>query len=136
MPVVVPKWTNQLAQSSDFKKDVMAALGDLSGVDVFHNMVLIATYIRPEKTAGGIIRPQDNVQEDVFQGKVGLVVKRGPMAFEDDGSTQFYGQTATVGDYIVYRPSDAWDVSIHGVHCRLVPDVRIKMRIADPNIVF
>jgi co-chaperonin GroES (HSP10) len=136
MGVVIPKWTNRLSQSGDFKKDVMAALGDLEGVEVFHNMVMIATYIRPEKTAGGIIRPQENVQEDVFQGKVGLVVKKGPMAFVDDGSTQFYGQTAEVGDYIVYRPSDAWDMTVRGVHCRLVPDVRIKARVNDPELVF
>ena len=44
--------------------------------------MLCAIYIAPEKTAGGIIRPQSNIDEDIHQGKVGLIVGVGPLAFQ------------------------------------------------------
>lgn len=137
MAVVVPKHTTWLSQSGDFKKDVLKTLGDLSGLEVAHNRVMIATYIRPEKTVGGIIRPESNVDEDIFQGKIGLVVKKGPLAFLDDGATRFHGQNVEIGEYILYRPSDAFDLTVRGVHCRLVPDASIKvMKIRDPDMFF
>lgn len=136
MAFVVARKTQALAESGNFKETVLRELGDLNSVDVFHNMVLIATYIPPEKTKGGIILAHKSVEENLYQGKVGLVVKKGPMAFVDDGATEFHGQTAEVGDYIVYRPSDAWDVTIRGVGCRLIPDTRIKMRVEDPDSIY
>ncbi len=135
MAVAIAQWTQRLAESSDFKKDVLGLLGDVSGVDVFPNYVLVATYIRPEKI-GSIIRPQANVQEDLFQGKAGLVVKKGDAAFVDDGQTKFYGFDPEVGEYIVYRRSDAWDMTIRGVPCALIPDARVKLRVDDPALVF
>lgn len=135
MNYAAPKWTEKLSQSTDFKKTVAEALGDLDGLEVLHTAVMIVTYIRPEKTAGGILLPQISVQEDVFQGKVGLVVKKGVGAFRDMGATEFYGQDVNVGDYVVYRPSDAWPVTIRGVPCRLVQDTSIRMVTADPDII-
>lgn len=125
-----------ISNSSDPKKDITKIIGDLSKVQVKWNMVLVATYIRPNKTAGGIIRPETNVAEDEWQGKVGLVLKLGPMAYRDDDDTQFDGESVNVGEWAVYKVGDAWSVNINGYPCRLVRDSSIKMTVTDPGIVF
>jgi len=120
----------------EFKKHIAKTVGDLSDVDVMFNMVLLAIYIRPEVTKGGIIRPTSNVQEDIWQGKAGLVLKCGPNAFEDDGEYNFHGQKANLGDWCVFKVGDAWSIDIKGVPCRLVRDSNIRMKVKDPTIVF
>ncbi len=57
----------RLSESQDFKTTVWEELGDISGIEVYFNQILVATYIRSEKTKGGIIRPDMNVQEDVWK---------------------------------------------------------------------
>ena len=99
------------------------------------NMVLLATYIRPNVTPGGIIRPDTNVEEDVWQGKVGLVLKLGPNAFVDDDDARFYGQKVELNEWCVYKVGDAWSVTIGNWPCRLVRDSSIKMKVKDPNMV-
>jgi len=140
MSVVVPHRTietlSQATTPEQFKKAILSAVGDLSGVSVMYNMVLLGIYIRPEKTAGGIIRPTDNVKEDIWQGKAGLVLKLGPNAFQDDGEAQFYGQKVDVGEWGVFKVGDAWSLEINKVPCRLVRDNNIKLKVADPSIVF
>ena len=98
MAIVSAPKTQQLALAQDPKQALFDAVGDLSGVDVFHNQILIALYIRPEKSKGGIIRPETNVAEDEYQGKVGLVIKIGPSAFVSNQNTDFMDQTIHIGD--------------------------------------
>ena len=125
-----------ISNSKDPKKDILRLIGSLDGVEVKWNMILVATYIRPSKTAGGIIRPEMNVAEDEWQGKVGLVLKLGPMAYVDDEETQFNGESVKVGEWAVYKVGDAWSVNINGYPCRIVRDSSIKMTVTDPGIVF
>src|ERR1700704_1529401 len=80
MPVVSANKIEAISQAADPKKAILAAVGDLSKLEVFSDLVLVGTFIRNERTAGGIIRPGDNVKEDEYQGKVGLVLKTGPQA--------------------------------------------------------
>lgn len=126
---------SQARTPAEFKKVVMEKVGDLSGVGVMFNMVLLAIYIRPETTAGGIIRPTENVTEDVYQGKTGLVLKLGPNAFQDDGEYQFFGQKFEVGEWGVFKVGDAWSLEINKVPCRLVRDSSLRLKVSDPNIV-
>lgn len=113
------------------------AAGDLSKVAIMSNRVLVAIYIAPEKTKGGILRATDTIREDVWQGCVGLVLKKGGMAFKDDDAskTYFHGQDAEAGDWVVFRPGDAKRVQINGVDCRMVEDIMIDMVIGDPEII-
>src|ERR1700688_2364602 len=106
MGVVTARKTAMLALADDPKKALFEAVGDLSNFDIFHNQILVATYVRPEKTSGGIIRPGQNVDEDEYQGKVGLVVKVGPSAFLNTDEQDFQGQSLLVGDWVVYRTGD------------------------------
>ena len=61
------------------KLTILDALGDISNVELFHNQVLLATYLRPTKTKSGLILTDSHVDEDKYQSKVGLLVKRGPL---------------------------------------------------------
>lgn len=124
------------AHVTDPAADLAAAVGDLSGVELFHNQILVATYKRPEKTAGGIFLTDNARKEDEYQGKVGLVLKKGPLAFVDDASVKFNGQDVAIGDWITYRASDGWALTINGVHCRMVEDSHIRMRVAAPDLVY
>ena len=68
----------------DPKQKLLEDLGDLSTVEIFNNQILVAVYIRPNKTKSGIYLSDQSREEDKVQGKVGLVVKKGPSAFVDD----------------------------------------------------
>jgi len=135
MAIVAARNTAILAQASDPKTALLNAVGDLSDYDLFHNQILVAIYVRPEKTSGGIIRPGTNVQEDEYQGKVGLVVKVGPSAFVSE-EEDFMGQMVNVGDWVVYRVGDGWALNIRDTACRILTDRTIRMRIKKPEDIF
>lgn len=135
----------QVAQAaiSDPKKALLDSLGDITGIEVAHNQVMVATYVEPEITPGGIIKPDNAILEGRFQGKVGLVVKVGPTAFLDNETlgVEFGSFTVKVGDWVFYRPSDGFEVfsvkkGHEGTSCRLLSDTQIKGRVRDPALVW
>ena len=140
MSLVLPRANianlSQAQSPEEFKKVLRSTMGDLADVEVMFNMVLLGTFIRPEKTAGGVYRPTDSVTEDVWQGKAGLVLKLGPNAFESDDETDFKGQRVEPGEWVVFKVGDAWQLTLKGVPCRLVRDSSIRMKLKDPNVVF
>lgn len=111
-------------------------VGDLSNVEIFHNLILVGIYKRPEKTKGGIIITQKTQAEEQFQGTVGLVLKVGPGAFKDDANNKFYNQSVKEGDWVVYRTSDTHKIAINGTICRLLEDSLVKLRVPHPDCVF
>ena len=119
----------------DPKDQILEAIGDISTVELFHNQVLLAVYIRPEKTKSGLILTDSHRDEDRYQSKVGLLVKRGPMAFEQDGNW-FSGLSFNDHDWLVFRPSDGWSITVNGVLCRIFDDVNIKGRVPHPDAVW
>lgn len=126
---------DDISKISDPAKKIEAIkkkVGNLSKLTVMFNMVLLAAYVRPSVTKGGIIRPNENVEEDVWQGKVGLVLKLGPDAFKDDGEVSFNGQSAELDEWVVFKTGDAWQLSINDWPCRLVRDSSIRMKTDDP----
>ena len=136
MTIVAARKFQEISRSADPKKTITEAAGDLSKVDVFFNHVLIGIYARPEKTKGGIILTDRTKEEDIYQGKVGLVLKKGPDAFADDDNKQFGGQTVEPGDWIVFRVGDGWSLTLRDTPCRMIQDTQIKIRLADPEIIF
>ena len=137
MSVVIPhKTIEAISQSRDPKKTILDALGNLSGIRVIRSdWCLVAIYVRPEKTAGGIIRPTVNVQEDIWQGKAGLLLKLGPNAFRDEQG-ELYEVRADVGDWVQFDVNEARPVQFGGVACRWVKDINIFAVLDDPNIVY
>ena len=137
MSVVVPHRAIEIVSNSrDPKQAIFDTVGDLSGVDVIGDQVLIGIYIRPEKTAGGIIRPTVNVQEDVWQGKVGLVLKWGPDAFRDPEDGILYEQRVEIGEWGVFKIGDTMSLNINNYPCRLVRSNTLRLKVKNPNIVF
>jgi co-chaperonin GroES (HSP10) len=129
------------ASQTDPKQALLDSLGDVVDIEIFHNKVLVATYIGPEKTPGGIIRPDKSILEDRFQSKVGLVIKLGPLAFQDDAIAKFGGKTIKEGDWVIAYPSDgrelfSVDVRDGATSCRLFADTQIQGRVPDPSIIW
>jgi co-chaperonin GroES (HSP10) len=120
------------AHEADPRQKLLDELGDISEVELWHNQVLCAIYVAPERTKGGIIRPASNVEEDVFQGKVGLIVKLGPRAFQSDAKWTWPDDVG-LGDWVFYKISDGWAVSINRVRCRILEDIDVKGRVAHPD---
>lgn len=127
---------SQFSTPDEFKKHVLGKTETaLKDIDVLYNQILLAIYIRPQKI-GSIWRPDSNVEEDVWQGKTGLVLKVGPNAFEDDGEYNFYGQKVEVGEWIAFKVGDAWALEVAGLACRLIRDSSIRLKVKDPGAVF
>ncbi len=125
-----------MAHETDPKDVLLHALGDIRDVEVFNNQVLVAVYVRPAKTQTGIYLPDNYREEDKIQGKVGLVVAKGPDAFHDASGRWFNGVTLDVNDWIVFRPSDGWSVTVNKVLCRVLEDTSVKGRIQHPDQVW
>jgi co-chaperonin GroES (HSP10) len=125
-----------MAHDKDPREALLKEVGDLSGVEIFNMQVLVAVYIRPEKTKSGIILSDKTRDEDRFQSKVGLIVKKGPSAFVDDDGKWFSGLDIKEGDWIVFRPSDGWNVTVNGTLCRMLDDMSIRGRISHPDQVW
>lgn len=127
----------EAARAVDFREYIEAKLGDeLEGIDVLFSQVLLATFILPEKTAGGIIRPDENIRQDVYQGKIGLIIKMGESAYKYDGPYPYEGVRPEVGDYVMCHSSDPRELAIKGVSCKLVDSSLCKMRVKDPYIFY
>lgn len=115
--------------------DLRAKIGDLTGVKVMGPQILLATYIKPEKTAGSIYIPPTTREEDQYQGKIGLVLALGPTAFKETGNLDFGGQKAKVGDWVMYHVHDGLTMQINRHHCRLLDDVQIRLIVPQPDFL-
>ena len=120
----------------DPKKTLLKKLGNINDVEIFNNQILCAVYVRPEKTKGGIVLPDQHRSEDKIQGKVGLVVKMGSAAFVDETDTWFKDVKVENHDWIIFRPSDGWSITVNGVLCRILDDINIRGRINHPDQVW
>lgn len=130
------------AAAADPKKALLDSIGNVDGIEVFHNLVLVATYIEPEMTKGGIIKPDRTLAENRFQGKAALVLKMGPLAFKDDNVAKFGGVQLTPGDWVMLRPSDGMELftveggASEGSCCRIINDINIMGRLSDPSLIY
>jgi len=144
-PIVVgapddaPFW---LDTEQDTKDYVAKALGDLDDVEVFYGWVLVVKHIR-RIVAKGIIAAGETQNEDRWQGKVGLVVKKGPAAFRDDDRNKFFAADPKVGDWVIFRNSDGWDVDIGSkadrlnyLQCRFIQDAHIIGTTTYPGRIY
>ena len=128
----------------DPREDMLRRAGNLESVEVFGGDILVAIYKRPEKTKSGLILTSNTLSEDVHQGKVGLVLKMGPTAYLDDDGGRF--RDIKEGDWVVFRPSDGWRVTLNTlqgtyskddtVDCRIVSDASVRMRVSDPDSIY
>ena len=126
----------EVAESDDPKAKIMEMVGDLTGYDVLGSRVLVGTYVAPRKTKGGIILTEQTIDEDRWQGKVGLVLKMGPAAFKYDGSFAYEGTKPEIGQWVEYRPAETSEVGIRGAPCRYIDSQNIRAVIPDPSLIY
>ena len=122
--------------ATDPKQKLLDDIGDISAFEIFNNQILVAVYIRPNKTKSGIYLSDQSREEDKVQGKVGLVVKKGPAAFVDDTSEWFKDISVEVNDWVVFRPSDGWSITVNNVLCRIIDDTAVRGKVDAPDRVW
>jgi len=126
----------QMIHDTDPADDIRKKVGDLSKIEVFGNRILLGVYERPERTKGGLYLSDKTREEDKFQGKAALVLKKGPAAFVSDADYDFNGQTVEVGDWVTLFVSDGRKVVVNGQLCRIVEDQHIQLKIPAPDTVY
>lgn len=127
----------QMAHNIDPKDKILGDLGDISDIELLNNQVLIAVYMRPEQTKGGLYLPDKHRDEDRYQSKVGLIVGLGPSAFrEGEDGNWFGGKVFAVGDWVLFRPSDGWNITVSNVPCKILSDTQIKGTVKDVDKVW
>lgn len=117
----------------EIREEVAATLAD---VTVLGARLLVAVYVRPEKTLGGIIITGITTGEDRYQGKVGLVLQCGPIAFQDDATHRFGGKVPKVGDWVVFAVGDTFALEMGKRRVRMVEDVDVHMIISRPDAIW
>lgn len=120
----------------DPKKKLKDEIGDISNIEIFNNQILVAVYIRPEKTKSGIMLPGQTRDDDKYQSKVGLVLKKGATAFLDDTESWFKDITINQDDWVVFKPSDGWAIVVNNVMCRMIDDTLVRGRVQHPDNVW
>lgn len=125
----------QMSHVTDPKLEIQKAVKPLvDNMEVMGPQVLIAVYVRPEKTAGGILLTDNTRNEDNYQGKIGLVLKVGPIAFQEDDGHKF-PVAPKVGDWVMYRVGDTFEFTLGKWRFRLAEDVMIKAIVQKPDII-
>ena len=72
---------------AEAKRQILQALGSTADLEIFGSNVLVAIYVRPEKSSkSGIYVTSKRQVEDIYNGKVVMIVKAGPDAFRGDES--------------------------------------------------
>lgn len=144
MPAIAPSKLLQMSRSDDPKAAIWKALaGAVDKISVMRNQVLVGTFIESERTAGGIIKPNKSLQESLYQGITGLVLKIGPKAFTNDARTGIFwdaedgsgAETVKLDDWVLFRFSSAWEFHLNGVSVRLVDDVDIRAVVESPLLL-
>ncbi len=137
----------KLAHRKDPKTVLQERIGDISWFRLFGPKLLVATYDpgaggAEVKTAGGIILAQvgeaSTLNEFKWQGKIGLVMAVGPLAFRDSGDGRFVfdGMKAAIGDWVCYRASDGLQMMLDDNHMRVLDDVHVIAVVEGPDRVY
>ena len=108
----------------------------LDDITIYGNYVLLGVYERPSVTKSGIHLADQTRKEDQYQGKVGLVLKKGPKAFVSDTNYDFGDQNVEVGDWVAIWVSDGRSLQVNGQLCRAVEDQHIRLKVPAPDLIY
>ena len=137
MASIEPAKVIEYQEGQDPKEAVKAALGEaLTSFDaLFGNAVLLVTAPIMAKSRGGIIYADKTKSEERFQGKVGLVVLLGEVAFDDAVIWPNENTRPLVGDWVFYRNADSHECKINGISCRVIKDHLIIGKVSTPDAI-
>jgi hypothetical protein len=139
-------WSND-EEAEEYARDPKGFLQDrcalwLPACHLLGDKLLCATYYLPafEFLPNGtkFYRTDTSHNEALWQGKVGLVVAKGPLAFLDEPELRIFwhGQDVNVGDWVQWDIHDARQATIDRVHVRLVKDSQVVAVWDDPKLVY
>jgi hypothetical protein len=117
-----------MKHEKDPREQLLEEIGDVSSVKIEEHQILLAIYRRPEKTRGGIVLTQSNLNEDLYQSKAHLIVKMGSKV----NSTL----PLKLHDWVVIKPSDGWDLEVNFTSCRMAYGDHIRAIIDRPGVVW
>ncbi len=115
-----------------------------SAITVDTNNILVATYFLPEsvnirgpgKTTVPFVIPQMVSNEAMWQGRVGLLLAMGPMAWVSDNKVDFGGTAHKIGEWLLYDRQDGRQIAVNRIHCRRLRDVDVWGATDDPYRVY
>lgn len=120
----------------------------LDGMDVMGEDVLLGVYDREAyaeelKTTSGLIIPSQKLSEDKYQGLACLVLKMGPLAFQEDENHQYGLRKPKVNDWVAVRKSEGFSFvvgksqkMVENQQCRLMKEAGVRLIISDPDTVW
>lgn len=125
----------------EYQRDILTKLyaGQKSlGIEPTGWNVLIAVFVRPEKTTGGVFLADRTRGEDEFQGRVGVVLAMGPDAYLGDRVRNYGGPWVQPGDWVIFPTFEntATKHKYRGVVVAEVPDDRFTAIVRDPMDVY
>lgn len=134
-------WVN-VVHTEDPKEALLRKVGKIPDGLVMFSRILVAIYQPPivERTQGGVylssnIQSED-VEESLWQGRVGLCIALGPQSYVDDDQVKFHGQKIEVGDWVWFRPSDGAGLDLGETFCRIFESERyIFGKLPHPDMV-
>lgn len=139
--------------------EIWDAVGDLSGFEIFGTQILVACYARPTVHRGiitaGMSGGSSIESEDIWQGKVGMVIKTTPASFKTPAGDPlpvglFGGYYPEPGEWVVFAPQNTQQLSVMGDSalqleegrgwrsgwpCRLIFARDLIGRVAKPHMV-
>ena len=133
MSAVLTNYVKEISESENPRKSILKWTRGIEKECVMHGHIIVATYARPYKTAGGIILSDNLRQEDVYQGSCGLIVAMAENAFKYDGSFKFEGTPPKLHDWVIYRAAEGMSISYNKAACRILRDESIKCTTQHPE---
>lgn len=124
----------------DKKQELMDKYSHILGdIPLYGSSLLVAMYRRPEKTKGGVYLTDRVLEEDLYQGKVGLVLKMGPYPFDEEDRKYFGDNPPKVGDWVVFNTNSGTPFGLLDKKgdCRFIKERRsVFMVISDPELIW
>ncbi len=100
--------------------------------------VMVALWEGDEASKGGIFLPDQHKDENIYQGKTGLIVSLGELAFKDD-EDHSWPIKPKEGDWVAFRGADGFPFVLggrNGQHCRLIHESKVRMIVGSPDEVW
>jgi len=136
MAVSLTPYLKAVAEAENPRREILKWVGSTKGERLNSDRVMVATYARPSKTESGLYLSEGMTIEDRFQGTVGLLILKGPTAFKYDGAYQFEGDAPEIGDWVIYRPADGFEIAFRRASCRVFRSESIMGRASDPLLYY
>lgn len=126
---------HNMKHDKDPKQVLLDAIGNISGIRFSGYLVVVALYLRPQETEGGMLLSDQTRKEDEYQNKVGMVIKMAPLAFDGEEKAWDDDKLPQVGDWVLFRPMDGLNMQINGHPCKVFESCQIRGQTDNPDSV-